>query len=64
MRLRTRKLLTPELATTDNARSTGEELSEVHEDVPAGETQENSNGSMNRDSQVVCAALGLSLIHI
>ena len=58
MRLRTRKLLTPELVSTDNAQSTGDELNEAHENTPAGETQENSSGSMNRDSQVVCAALG------
>ena len=57
MRLRTRKLLTPELATNSD-RPSGEEPSETQEDVPAGVTQEDSDGSMNRDSQVVCAALG------
>ena len=57
MRLRTRKLLTPELV-TNGAQPSDEYSIEPQEDAPAGETQENSEGSMNRDSQVVCAALG------
>ena len=57
MRLRTRKLLTPELA-TNGAQPSDKRSNEPQENTPAGEAQENSDGSMNRDSQVVSAALG------
>ena len=57
MRLRTRKLLTPELI-TNGAQPSDERLNEPRENTSAGETQENSDGSINRDSQVVSAALG------
>ena len=56
MRLRTRKLLTPEL-TNNGSRSSEAEPNEPREHTPAGPTETNSEENMNLDSQVVRAAL-------